>query len=48
MLDIYENNLYFLELELKEKYKDIDFQPAKGISINVENELEDEVAATGD
>lgn len=25
MLDIYENNLYFLDLELRERYKDIDF-----------------------
>jgi len=27
MLDIYENNLYFLDLELREKHQKIDFEP---------------------
>ncbi len=27
MLDIYENNLYFLDLELREKYQEIEFDP---------------------
>lgn len=27
MLDIYENNLYFLDLELREEYQDIEFKP---------------------
>ncbi len=30
MLDIYENNLYFLDLELKEKYKELEFEPIIG------------------
>ena len=38
LLDIYENNLYFLELELSEKYENINFVPVIG-SIRDKNKL---------
>ncbi len=39
LFDIYENNLYFLELDLKEKYKNVNIIPVIG-SIRDKNKLE--------